>query len=88
MPAEIINVVVSRNRDGWFVARSEELPGLFVAHPEIDAVMADIPNVIQALYKADFDQDVEVIAGSFRAGEPAGLPWVTIPAHIASGALR
>lgn len=81
MPAEIINVVIGRNRDGWYVARCEELPGLFVAHPEVDSVVADIPDVIKALYKADFGQEVRVIPGSYRSGHHAGLPWITIPAH-------
>lgn len=86
-PAEIINVVIGRNRDGWYVARSDALPGLFIAHEEIDAVVADVPAAIAALYQADYGMEVKVIAGAYR-GEAslAGMPWITIPAHIADGA--
>jgi hypothetical protein len=88
MPAEIINVVVNRNRDGWYIARSDDLPGLFIAHPDVDAVLADVSDAIKALYRADFGEEVRVIEGSYRGGQPAGLPWITIPAHIADAALR
>jgi hypothetical protein len=53
-PAEIINVVIGRNRDGWYVARSEELPGLYLAHEDIEAIVSDVPAAIAALYQADF----------------------------------
>jgi hypothetical protein len=85
---EIINVVIGRNRDGWYVARSEELPGLYLAHEEIAAVLSDVPAAIAALYRADYGQEVKVIAGAYRgAAAAAGMPWITIPAHIAKNAL-
>ncbi len=87
-PAEIINVVVGRNRDGWYVARSEELPGLYLAHEEIEAIISDVPAAIAALYLADYGQEVKVIAGAYRSGaSAAGMPWITIPAHMAKDAL-
>jgi len=85
--AEIINVVIGRNRDGWFVARSDALPGLYIAHEDIEAVARDVPAAIAALYQADRGQEVKVIAGSYRNGAAvAGIPWVTIPAYIADAA--
>jgi hypothetical protein len=88
MPAEIINVVINRNRDGWYIARSDDLPGLFIAHPDVDAVVADVSNAIKALYRADFGDEVRVIEGSYRAGQAAGLPWIAIPSHLAETELR
>ena len=86
-PAEIINVVIGRNRDGWYVARSEELPGLYLAHEDIEAIVSDVPAAIAALYQADFGQEVKVIAGAYRGGAAAaGMPWITLPAHIANWA--
>ena len=86
-PAEIINVVIGRNRDGWYVARSDELPGLYLAHEDIEAVVADVPAAIEALYQADFGQKVKVIAGAYRGGAAvAGIPWITLPAHVGNWA--
>ena len=90
MAAEIIQISLSRNRDGWFVATSEDLPGLFVAHPDIAQVVADVPVTIKAIYKAEFDLDVDVLDGAYpsaRDDAPAGLSWVTIPAHVAAAQL-
>jgi hypothetical protein len=87
-PAEIINVVIGRNRDGWYTARSEDLSGLYLVHEEIEAVISDVPAAIAALYLADYGQEVKVIAGAYRSGVSAvGMPWITIPAHITKDAL-
>ena len=82
--AQIIRIAMRRNRDGWFVATSEDLPGLFVAHPDVGQVVADVPVTIKALFKAQHDQDVEVIEASYPSERGDTLPWVTIPAELAA----
>ena len=85
MAAEIIQVNIRRNRDGWFVATSDDLPRLFIVDPDIAEVMVDVPVTIKALYKAQYDQDVQVLEDvypSSREAAPAAFPWVTIPSHL------
>ena len=53
-----IDVMIERNRNGWYVARCDALPGLFVAHENRDAVVADVPAAIAALYQADHGQEI------------------------------
>ena len=87
MSAEIIRVTVRQNRDGWFVATSEDLPGLFVAHPDEKELREDIPDTIKALYKAQYDREVAVLEGSYPSEKdetPKVFPWVTIPSHLAA----
>lgn len=48
----IIAITVKRNEHGWFVATSDDLPGLYIAHEERDAVCNDIDEAIVALFAA------------------------------------
>jgi predicted RNase H-like HicB family nuclease len=77
--AEIINVRIGRNPDGWYVATSDDLPGLYVAHSDIDEVIADIPDTIKALYEADQGMSVNVMEASYRHQAAEGMLWITLP---------
>ena len=82
-PIEIIRVSVHRSRGGWYEATSFDLPGLYVANPDISAVFEDIPLTIKALYKAQYDVDVVVMEGAYRqAHDTHELPWLTVPPDI------
>ena len=82
-PIEIIRVSVQRSRDGWHEATSSDLPGLYVANPDISAVLEDVPLTIKALYKAQFGVDVEVIEGAYREAHHE-YPWLTVPTETAA----
>jgi hypothetical protein len=72
--AEIVNIKIRKEPDGFFVATSVELPGLVLAHKDIRMVLQDVPTAIVALYKANFDIDAEVIEAF-----PASSDDVTLP---------
>ena len=82
-PIEIVRVAVRRNRSGWHEATSSDLPGLYVANPDVSAVFEDVPLTIKALYKAQFGADVAVIEGIYREAHHE-YPWLTVPTEIAA----
>ena len=48
----IIAITVKRNDHGWFVAESDDLPGLYIVAENRDAVFGDIDATIVALFEA------------------------------------
>ena len=84
-PIEIIRITLRRSRSGWYEATSSDLPGLYVANPDVSAVFKDVPVTIKALYKAQFGVDVDVVEGAYREAHEAHqeYPWVTMPAETA-----
>ena len=76
--AEIINVDIGRNADGWYVATSDDMPGLYVAHPDVQTVIDDIPATIEALHLADHGARVRAIKGAYKSAV-SGLPWIMLP---------
>ena len=84
-PVEVVRVTVRRDRNGWHEARSSDLPGLYVANPDVSAVFEDVPITIKALYKAQFGVEVEVIEGAYREARDAhDYPWLTVPTGSAA----
>ena len=85
-PMEIIRIVLRRSRSGWYEATTSDLPGLYVANPDVSAVFEDVPLTIKALYKAQFGVEVEVIEGAYREAHEADqeYPWVTMPIETAA----
>lgn len=61
--------VTSGYKDGGWVITSENLPGLFLAGSDPDALRADLPEAIMNLYKLNYGMNVRVC--------PAGEPGVT-----------
>ena len=72
--AEMVSVKIKKGHDGFFVATSKEMPGLVLAHKDIQFVLQDIPLAIIALYKANYGIDAEVIQAF-----PASSAEVTLP---------
>ena len=38
-----------REKDGWHIFTSPQLPGLFVAHPDFQTALNDVPRSIELL---------------------------------------
>ena len=85
-PIEVIRVTVERNRDGWYMATSPDMPGLLVANPDESATIEDISTTISALYKAQHGLDVVVREAAWpqanTPNEPS--PWVAMRPEIAA----
>lgn len=61
-----ITIIASvHHRDGWWYATSDQLDGLIVANPDLDKVKSELPLVIKAMYKAQFNKEVNVIKTVF-----------------------
>ena len=90
---EIIRIRIEEFEDGLFCATSQDVPGLVVIEPNIEALAAEIPKVIAALYQANEGRAMTVMqargttetTGGSPMREPA--PWVAIPAHLAAAAM-
>jgi hypothetical protein len=48
-----VRAYVRRNEDGWYEATSPDMPGLFVCHPDLDAVIDDLAPTVDAIRAAD-----------------------------------
>ncbi len=89
--SDLVGVVTVnvREKNGFYVASSKELLGLYIADTDKERVLADVPNVIRALLKEERGLDVQVVPGTFTPSEiQAGddlsntsspRPWVAIP---------
>ena len=53
-----------------FALTSEELPGLYLAGKNLQALHEDVPSVIKALYKLDCGMDVEVRKADSESERP------------------
>ena len=61
-----IRVTTRVDQYGHFIMTSEDLPGLFLASKNYLALINDVPEVIRALYKDNYDMEVTVV----EAGRP------------------
>jgi hypothetical protein len=87
--ARLINVKIEEGQEGLLYATSADLIGLFVAAPDLPALLEEIPEVIKAMFAA---QGREVNVHRVErpvAGTPDHdrFPWVAVPVHIAAHAL-
>jgi len=55
-----IEIRLEKTPEDWFIATCDDLPGLFVSHPDIKTVIDDIPDTIKALYLAQYSVEVDV----------------------------
>ena len=67
--------------EGWHRFTSEQVPGLFLAgmREDLEEVYDEIPQVIAALLKCDFDRDVEVTPAQTYSVYAASLPDTHLP---------
>ena len=50
-----------RNQDGWHLFTSGQVPGLFVASPDLKTAFDDVPKVLFMLMKLDHGIDCVVL---------------------------
>lgn len=85
---EIITLVVRRSPSGLFTATSDDLDGVYMAHTDRDAIVADLPAVVARWFKNNQNLDVEVFLhkpvqndGNFC------IPAIPVPAEVAARSL-
>lgn len=81
MFAKIIEVRLEQTPEDWIVATSDDLPGLFISHPDRETVISDVPETIKALFKAQYGLDVKV----FLIESPTDneiSPFVAVPEEL------
>lgn len=71
----IIAITVRRNEHGWFVAESDDLPGLYIAAENRDAVFGDIDSAIVALFAAKGEQVTVTPVEPPKAAAADGAFW-------------
>ncbi len=86
MTTERINLVrvqIKHIQGGWFVATSDDFPNLLAANSQLGRMIDQLPSLIQALIKAEYDRDVRVeYAPSPAQPQPVDLSnfsFVAIP---------
>ena len=72
-----INIKTKLNRDdGIIVMTSEDLPGLFLAGKNLLALARDLPPAIKALYRLNYEMDVEVeLSGGMEESDENAFEW-------------
>jgi hypothetical protein len=84
--AHLITIRIGRGEDGNFVAKSDDLPGFLLVYPEHGQIVADIPETVKMLYKAQYGEDVEVALLDARTDPPElkeeRIPVAAIPTHL------
>ncbi len=83
--AGIVRVDIDEDDDDLLFATSLDLPGLFVAAADIEALRAEIPKVIRALYQAEHGHDVTVVRAATLAAPrrfASGGSWVTLTKDV------
>jgi hypothetical protein len=85
---QIITVQVTRSGSGLYTATSDALEGVYMAHHDCDAIVADLPAVVTRWFKNNHGVDVDVFmrppvenAGGFY------IPTIPVPAEIAARSL-
>lgn len=70
------------NHEPLWILRSEDLPGLLLAGPDLPPLLEDVPAAIRVLFRDNYGMEVEVLRASsppkMRESEPA--PTFTLPA--------
>lgn len=81
----IIAVEVRRSATGLFTATSEALAGVYIAHREIAAIIADMPKIIEHWFKIHRKQDIVVFTGPLvRSDDTTSIQVIPVPAEIAA----
>jgi hypothetical protein len=85
----VVRIRVQKSRRGLFMATSPDISGLYVAHRDLNAIFADMPNVIRAWFKRTRGMDVRVFQEQIEHDHGAfNITALTMPAHIAAACVR
>ena len=84
--SHVILVKIEPGDGNLFIATSDELPGLFLTYPGREQILAELPVVIRALYKAKYDEDVRVTVADFPSdSDPSHanrVLFIAVPAGV------
>jgi len=83
MHAELITVHLKSIQDGWIVATSPDLPGLFLTEASEARVLAELPDAIALLYRTTFHREVRVLPASVPSSATHALAVPTFVAFAA-----
>ncbi|KRR21399.1 hypothetical protein CQ14_07055 [Bradyrhizobium lablabi] len=85
---QIITVEVRRSNSGLYTATSDALDGVYMAHTDREAIVADLPAVVSRWFKSNHNIDVDVF---MRPPVPNNggfyIPTIPVPAEIAARSL-
>ena len=68
------------NDASLWILKSEDLPGLLLAGPELSPLLEDVPAVIRMLFRDNYDMEVEVLRAASLSEVREPGPWLTLPA--------
>jgi hypothetical protein len=86
---QIITVEVRRSGSGLYTATSDALDGVYMAHHDREAIVADLPAVVRRWFKNNHDADVEVFMRQPvpHDGDGFSIPTIPVPVEIAARSL-
>ena len=77
-----IRVNIEDHSSGFHIATSPDMPGLFVVDKDLEKVEADIPLVLEAIYRLQHKIDVVVVKAPFgESKDRLPDPWVVMAAN-------
>ena len=78
MATKIVNIDVKEGDAGLLYATSKEVPGLLVAHEDLDALLAAVPGVIEEMHSLS-GKNVRVLEIERTGDEKRSYPWAMVP---------
>lgn len=85
---QIITVQVTRSASGLYTATSDALEGVYMAHHDSAAIVADLPAVVRRWFKNNQNIDVDVfVREPVRDDGHMFIPTISVPAEIAARSL-
>lgn len=80
-----VTTKLAQGEDGLFYITSDDVPGLFLAGKDMDALFRDVPKVIKVLFEKNFGLNVRVLrAEKYTKEEPK--PYIKTHASESWGA--
>jgi hypothetical protein len=88
---QIITVNVRRSRTGLYTATSDALDGVYMAHRDPEAIVADLPAVVVRWFKVNQGIDVKVFMPPHDAAQDDvdgfSIPAIPVPVEVAARSL-
>lgn len=85
---QIITVVMRRSPSGLFTATSDALDGVYMAHADREAIVADLPAVVSRWFKNNRGIDVDVFVHKpVQNDGEFFIPTISVPAEVAARSL-
>jgi len=85
----VVRVRVDRHKRGLFMATSPDISGIFLAHRDLNAILADIPNVIRLWFKRHHNLEVRVFQEAvWQEANTVDITALAMPPEIADACRR